>query len=330
MVRRPKTWLADTITGWLTREQPAGGSLLCDFDRIRFEIRPADVLLVEGRSRVSDVIKTITQSPWSHSALYLGRPSDITDPRIRSQVRDFYDGDDHEQLILEALLGQGTVIAPLSRYRQDHVRICRPKGLSPADAQEIIAFAVHHLGWEYDLRQLLDLARFLLPWSVLPRRWRSSLFQHSAGGPTRTVCSSLLASAFASVHYPIRPVIQRTEAGDLRLYRRNFRLLTPSDFDYSPYFDIIKYPYLGFDDVALYRRLPWDEEGVVCNDSQDCWLPPEAATEGGRARPSGQEPANERSAPRRGSPAAVNLLGRAPVRGDTGGAVQTPQPEDAP
>src|SRR5690349_7247930 len=35
-------------------------------------LRPGDVLLVEGASRVSTVIKYLTQSTWSHAALYVG------------------------------------------------------------------------------------------------------------------------------------------------------------------------------------------------------------------------------------------------------------------
>ena len=59
----------------------------------------------------------------------------------------------------------------------------------------------------------------------------------------------------------------------MKLYKRNPRLFTPKDFDYSPYFDIIKYPYFGLDDVAAYRGLPWDTEGMVCNSSGDCYVP---------------------------------------------------------
>jgi len=69
------------------------------------------------------------------------------------------------------------------------------------------------------------------------------------------------------------PVIQRNDEGKLRLFRRNERLYTPRDFDYSPYFDIIKYPYLGFEDLAIYRKLPWDNQGRICNDENDCFLP---------------------------------------------------------
>src|SRR5271156_1092524 len=35
-------------------------------------IRPADVLLVEGTSIISTAIKYLTQSTWSHAALYVG------------------------------------------------------------------------------------------------------------------------------------------------------------------------------------------------------------------------------------------------------------------
>ena len=57
------------------------------------------------------------------------------------------------------------------------------------------------------------------------------------------------------------------------MYKRNFRLYTPPDFDYSPYFEIIKYPLLGLNDLAVYRQLPWDQDGVICNDENDCYIP---------------------------------------------------------
>ncbi len=271
---RITAWLGRKISDWLTVEKPPDHTPLCDFERLRYEIRPADVLLVEGRSRVSEVIKNITQSPWTHSALYLGRLSDIDDPDVREHVSLFYDGDPNDQLVIEALLGEGTIVSPLEKYHRDHLRICRPAGLSRQDAQAVIAYAVCHLGCDYDIRQLLDLARLLFPYGIVPRRWRSSLFEHNAGIPTRTVCSSMIAAAFNHVHFPVLPVVERMEDGKLRLYKRNSKLYTPRDFDYSPYFEIIKYPYIGIEDRALYRSLPWDEEGQVCNGANDCFIPP--------------------------------------------------------
>ncbi|MCG7900086.1 MAG: hypothetical protein JAY85_16720 [Candidatus Thiodiazotropha weberae] len=266
--QRIMQWIAE----WLTKEGPPSSSPLCDFNRLIYELRAGDVLLVEGRSRVSNVIKTITQSTWTHSALYIGRIYDIRDPDLQQRVRMAYKGDLSEQLMVEALLGEGTIIAPVSKYRRDHLRICRPTGLEPEDAHKVVAHAIKHIGTDYDVRHLLDLARFFFPWGFLPRRWRSSLFEHNAGMPTRTVCSSMLASAFNRVNFPILPFIDRDDDGSLRFFKRNPRLFTPKDFDYSPYFDIIKYPFLGLDDLGVYRRLPWCDDDILYNDDERAFV----------------------------------------------------------
>lgn len=254
------------LTRWLTMEHEPHEVPLCDFRRLSDELRPGDVLLVEGRTRIAEVIKLITQSSWTHSALYIGRLHDIQDPALRNLVVQYYQRDHSEQLLIEALLGEGTRITPLSRYRNEHLRICRPEGLSAADAQRVTAYAIRRLGSDYDVRQLLDLARFFFPWGFLPRRWRSSLFQHNAGGPTRNVCSCLLAEAFSSVDFPILPFIDRRDDGTVRFYKRNPRLFTPKDFDYSPYFHIIKYPFLALGDVGLYSKLPWTSSPLIYSD----------------------------------------------------------------
>ena len=68
---------------------------------VAMTIRPADVLLVEGNNHISGVIKYLTQSTWSHAALYVGPIGD----------REPAEG---EQLVLvEANIGQGVVAAPL-------------------------------------------------------------------------------------------------------------------------------------------------------------------------------------------------------------------------
>ena len=269
----PAAWLGKKIVGWLTAEQASANPPPCDFERIRYEIRPCDVVLVEGRSRISEIIRTITQSPWSHSALYIGRVHDIDDEELREKVLSFYTGDPNEQLIIEAWLGEGTVVEPLTKYSGDSLRVCRPAGLARQDSQKILKFALHHLGFEYDLRQLMDLGRFLFPYSIIPRRWRSSLFEHNAGVPTRSVCSSMIAAAFASVKFPVLPMLEERRDGSLRMVPRNSRLFTPRDFDYSPYFDIIKCPHLGFGKHPTYRELPWDRRGRICDADGECYVP---------------------------------------------------------
>ena len=249
--------ISTPLSRWLQRRRPPRIIPLSDFDRIRHELKPSDVLLVEGRSRISDVIKVVTQSPWSHAALYIGRLHDIENEESRAALSRRSAFPPSTQLVIESQLGAGTLVCALTEYADDHVRICRPVGLSAEDAQTISTHAINSLGLNYDIRQIFDLARFLFPWGILPRRWRSSLFRTRAGSETRTVCSTMIAEAFAAVEFPILPLVQRSEQNRIRLYRRNPKLCTPSDFDYSPYFEIIKYPFYDFADIPSYKLLPW-------------------------------------------------------------------------
>lgn len=268
--RRISRWITKSL---MKEEPPAPHSTpLYDFDRLCYELRPGDVLLNEGRSHVAEVIKLATQSPWTHSFLYIGRLYDIHNPIQRAKVKAKYKGDANDQLIIEALLGEGTTVNSIDKYKDEHIRICRPKNLSPHDAQQVITYAIDQIGLDYDVRHILDLLRFMFPYSFLPRRWRSSLFAKNPGKQTRTVCSTMLAEAFHSVKFPIMPFAEKTENGKIRLFQRNPRLYTPKDFDYSPYFDIIKYPFFGLDDISIYKRLPWEKEEVYCNNLNDCYV----------------------------------------------------------
>ena len=171
---------ARSIINWLNRVQPPKPFPLSDFGRLSQELRPCDIVLVEGRSRISEVIKAVTQSSWSHAALYIGRLYDVEDPEARRLVEEAAGLPASEQLVIESLLGRGTLVRPLSTYRQDHLRLCRPRGLSRRDAQQVLSYAAAQIGKDYDMRHVFDLMRFLLPWSLLPRRWRSTLFRQRA------------------------------------------------------------------------------------------------------------------------------------------------------
>jgi len=274
--QRIQTW----VTDWLLYEEPRKSPPLQDFHKMSESLQLADVLLFKGRARISRVISIVTQSRWTHAALYIGRCSDYPkDSEVLTLIRQHFDGDDDAQLVLESLLGQGTVITPLAMYENDSIRLCRPRGLLEKDALKVVQHAVQQVGREYDIRQLFDLARFMYPYTILPRRWKSSLFTYKAGAATKAVCSTVLVEAFMSVKFPVIPVIH--EKGDqVSVHKRNPRLYTPRDFDYSPYFDIIKFPYLNYDQTFWglvtkggYRDLPWDEdEAFYCNCGEDCFV----------------------------------------------------------
>lgn len=255
------------LDAWLSYEPPATGVMPYDFSRLKYEIRPGDVLLIEGRSRISGVIRSITQSPWTHAALYIGRLIDFEDDYIKETLRNHVDVKDNTRLIIEGLIDRGTVVTPLSFYRHHHIRICRPIGITPSDLHRVLNYAIRALGQPYNVRQLLDLARFLLPWTILPRRWASSLFRTATGEPESGICSSLIAEAYASVQFPILPFIKPDADEKLEVFERNPYLYTPKDFDYSPYFEIIKYPLFNPDEpLPYYRRMPWAKSGMVHQD----------------------------------------------------------------
>ncbi len=264
-------WLVFRISQWLTKSCPAGRAYLCDFDRIRYEIRPGDVLLIEGRNRLSRFVQRVTQSPWSHAALYIGRLYDIDNPELRKKIRQHFGGSSDCQLLLESMIGKGTIITILSHYRLHHMRICRPQGLSRNDAQRVIGYAISRLGGKYHLRHVLDLARFLLPWGYFSR-WHSVLFNYNTSQAIYDICSSMIADAFHSVHFPILPIVRHDDENGIELVQRNPRLYTPSDFDYSPYFDIIKYPFFSLSEQPPYHHLPWKEGTIGLDDEKDIYL----------------------------------------------------------
>jgi hypothetical protein len=198
-------------------------------------LRPADVLLVEGNTRISNAIKYLTQSTWSHAALYVGA---IPNADI--------DGEEGPVLV-EVDMVNGVTAVPLSAYAAFHTRICRPEALTAEDANRVVEYAVSRLGQTYDLKNLIDLARYLLPTPPLPRRWRRRMMALGSGDPTKAICSTLIAQAFQSVGYPILPgMIRRRDdpgADDHNrelLTIRHFSLYSPRDFDISPYFQVVK------------------------------------------------------------------------------------------
>lgn len=219
-------------------------------------LQPGDVLLVEGNRRVSVAVKYLTQSTWSHAALYVG---DALGAKT--------DGGDPDALV-EADVVEGVRALPLSTYRNFNTRICRPIGLDDEDREAVIGFVVDRIGLTYDLKNVFDLLRYLLPTPPVPTRWRRRMLQLGSGDPTQAICSGLIAQAFQSVRYPILPHASVGPDPDAApgiharreiLRIRHHSLFAPRDFDISPYFRVVK-PTLemGF----YYRQLRWDDTAL--------------------------------------------------------------------
>lgn len=251
--------LLDHLGHWLGRRlaRPVhvhGASLGTSAYELRACLQPADVLLVEGHSRISAAIKYLTQSTWSHAALYVGDAL-----RLR--------GAPSGHCFVEADIVDGVRSVGFDEFAGMHTRICRPEALTEPDRVRVIEYVVERIGHRYDLRNVFDLARYLLPTPPVPERFRRRMLALGSGDPTRAICSTLIAQAFQSVRYPILPEIAFRERRDAAcpdcieeiLRIRHHSLFAPRDFDVSPYFRIIKPALeLGFD----YTRLKWADTPV--------------------------------------------------------------------
>jgi hypothetical protein len=229
--------------------QPGGSS--DDALLVADTLMPGDVLLVEGNTRMSAAIKYLTQSMWSHAALYVGPRAELP----------FFGAE--PATLIEADVLEGVRAVPLSSYSHFRVRICRPVNLTIKDREELMQYLVRRLGHQYDLKNVFDLARYLLRFPM-PARLRRRMIACGSGDPTRAICSTLIAQAFGAVRYPILPIITRKRDGNpgradqvRELWRiRHYSLYVPRDFDISPFFEVVK-PRIAkaFD----YRSVPWSE-----------------------------------------------------------------------
>lgn len=255
------------LTDWMQQDRPAGPVRLCDFERIRQELLPGDVLLVDGHSRVDETFKGISSSRWSRAALYLGRLHDIGDPALRATLSDYLPCSPDTQLIVHARLDRGLVLEPLSALEPDHLRICRPRGLGERESRELVRYAVSRLGLGTE-PAWWTLVALMMPWGWLPRRWRAPLFGRLAGGLLRLLSGTTIGEAFSFVQFPVLPLVKREEDAQTRLYRRHPRVFFAVDFDHSPYFDVIKYPFIDQLSDERVRLHPWQGQSAALTGSE--------------------------------------------------------------
>lgn len=200
-------------------ELPSSGNIsthTSSFKYFKQTLQVGDVLLVEGKQKFSSAIKYLTQSNWSHAALYLGN-----------------------DVIIEADLKFGVIRANINKYKNYHTRICRPVNLKIQDIDLLTKYVQDRQGLTYDLKNIFDLARYLFPAPIVPNKWKRKVLEFGSHDSTKVICSSVIAQAFQAIRYPVLP-LETCINGKKKLFVRHHSLFTPSDFDRSPYFQIIK------------------------------------------------------------------------------------------
>jgi hypothetical protein len=223
--------------------------ILNNRQRLHAVIRKGDLVLVEGRSRMSGIIKLFSSSHWSHVALYVG------DALIQpgQPDREYYlqtFGPDATRLLIEAYTGQGVIVSPLDKYIDFNIRICRPYGIEQSDLNAVVSDVIDHIGRRYDNQNILEIALMVLASVFRPNTRRSNRTCLGSCNDFQVICSGMIAKAFQNVGYPIIPALNPTSTDKCnpygaKLIMRHFSQILPRDFDLSPNFEVIKFNIIG-------------------------------------------------------------------------------------
>ena len=187
-------------------------------DDIKSALEPGDVVLVEGQSRISNAIQFITNSNWSHAAIFIGEAGSLS------------------HCLIEVKAVDGCIFTDIDVYMHHNLRICRPVFLNNKKRKILINYLVKKIGSKYDLKNIIDLIRYVFPTPPVPKKLRRNLIGIGAGDPTKAICSTLIAEAFKEIGHPILPFKNELES----IVLRHPTYCLPKDFDISPFFQIIK------------------------------------------------------------------------------------------
>lgn len=237
--------LSAWMVRYLTEELPANTRRIpVDPGQLRRSLRPGDVLLVEGRTRISQVVMYLTQSSWSHSAMYVGDALLRWGGPAAQAALERY-GPEARHLLVESDLREGVIAVPLEKYANSNLRICRPHNLGPEGLQRVLSELFKHLGLRYDRRNIFDLARYLIPFQLLPRALRRRPLYLGSSNSREVICSALLAKAFYKADFPIQALDPGLAPTGRALVQRHPSYIMPRDFDLSPYFEVRKAGLVG-------------------------------------------------------------------------------------
>ena len=220
MLEKISSFLASFLTKEKSTPQSQNIYYQVSLDEIKPMLKPCDVILIEGKSRVSRAIQFITESNWSHAAIFIGKFKN------------------YENCLIEVKLVDGCIYTDINYYSNYNIRVCRPMFLSQLKKRNMVKFFKNKVGVTYDLRNIFDLVRFIYPNPPIPKKYRRNLIGIGAGTPTKAICSTLIARGFEKANHPILPLEEMPEKRNL--IQRHYSFCLPKDFDISPFFDIIK------------------------------------------------------------------------------------------
>jgi hypothetical protein len=224
-------------------------NMINNMDNLYRVIRKGDIILVEGNSEISRMIKLLTQSSWSHSAIYVGDEL-VINGNVGGEpiIKQF--GTDANHMLVEAFTGTGVTAAPIRKYQDFNIRICRPYGILLQDIDSVVSDVIGHLGKQYDHRNIIDLGLMLLPPVLNPFKKRTIHACLGNCNEFQVICSGMIARAFQRVGYPIIPALgpipmdsssQQHNPYGASLIMRHYSQIMPKHFDISPNFQIIKF-----------------------------------------------------------------------------------------
>lgn len=188
-------------------------------------LQPGDVILVAGRTRFASLVCRLTQSAWSHVAIYVG-PGHHPDPA---------------HCIVEADVEAGVRLITLSQLADHDIQVVRASRLPESSRQELIDYLLARVGMPYDLDHVIALARLMLFAPSPLARWLSPRTMRRAD-PTRAICSTLVAHALftAGVSVGAAPIVaarlQHTGGEAQADLAAALDYLVPGDFERLPEF----------------------------------------------------------------------------------------------
>lgn len=247
-----------------------------NMEHLKKFIRPGDIVLVEGKQRISHIIKLLTNSSWSHIFYYVG------DHFIKEgmPLKEYYEEKYKEWapfMMVEANTGEGVTANIIKKYESYNIRVCRPFKISDEDQKKVTEEIVSNLGRRYDEKNIIELALMLIPFQFNPFRKTKLSHYLGSGDEYEVICSGMIAKAFMTVGYPIIPFLDTrfAEHPDYTkspfgapLIARHYTQVVPRDFDLSPNFEIIKFNIIA-NGTFDYKSITWETEDEAGLDFEE-------------------------------------------------------------